>query len=184
MAGRKLRSALTAIAIVLGVAMMSGAYVLTDTIDRAFDEIFVDSYAGTDAVVSGKNADISFEGESATPSPVSEELLERVRSVEGVEVATGSLSDFQTKLLTADGEEIEVAHEALIREWGTLRQWLREDRADLRLRQELRGAAAAWEQGGRAGEYLWRGGRLSQARDMRTRDRIPLSQAERAFVEA
>ena len=106
MAGRKLRSALTAIAIVLGVAMMSGAYVLTDTIDRAFDQIFVDSYAGTDAVVTGKGADISFEGESAEAPPVPEELLERVRAVDGVEVATGSVQDFQTKLLTADGEEI------------------------------------------------------------------------------
>ena len=106
MAGRKLRSALTAIAIVLGVAMMSGAYVLTDTIDRAFDQIFVDSYAGTDAVVTGKGADISFEGESSVAPPVPEELLERVRSVDGVEVATGSVQDFQTKLLRADGEEI------------------------------------------------------------------------------
>jgi hypothetical protein len=43
LAGRKLRAALTALAIVLGVAMMSGAYVLTDTIDKAFDTIFVES---------------------------------------------------------------------------------------------------------------------------------------------
>ena len=56
MAGRKLRAVLTAFAIVLGVAMMSGAYVLTDTIDKAFDTIFVESYAGTDAVVTGKSA--------------------------------------------------------------------------------------------------------------------------------
>ena len=53
LAGRKFRTLLTAIAIVLGVAMMSGAYVLTDTIDKAFDAIFVDSYADTDAVVTG-----------------------------------------------------------------------------------------------------------------------------------
>ena len=45
LAGRKFRTVLTAIAIVLGVAMMSGAYVLTDTIDKAFDAIFVESYA-------------------------------------------------------------------------------------------------------------------------------------------
>jgi putative ABC transport system permease protein len=107
MAGRKLRSALTAIAIVLGVAMMSGAYVLTDTIDKAFDQIFVESYAGTDAVVAGKSAEISFEGESSVAPPVPEELLDRVRSVEGVEVAAGSVQDFQTRLLRANGEEIE-----------------------------------------------------------------------------
>jgi hypothetical protein len=38
--GRKLRTVLTALAIVLGVAMISGTYVLTDSIDRAFDAIF------------------------------------------------------------------------------------------------------------------------------------------------
>ena len=64
LAGRKLRSVLTAVAIVLGVAMVSGTYVLTDTIDKAFDNIFSETYANTDAVVSGKAADISFQGDS------------------------------------------------------------------------------------------------------------------------
>jgi putative ABC transport system permease protein len=107
MAGRKLRTVLTAFAIVLGVAMMSGAYVLTDTIDKAFDTIFVESYAGTDVVVTGKSADISFEGESAQAPPIPESTLERVRGVDGVEVATGSVTDFQTKLLRPDGEAID-----------------------------------------------------------------------------
>jgi putative ABC transport system permease protein len=107
LAGRKLRTSLTALAIVLGVAMMSGAYVLTDTIDRAFDAIFVDSYAGTDAVVTGKEAGFSFEGETAEAPPIPDETLERVRAVDGVEVATGSVQDFQTKLLRPDGEAID-----------------------------------------------------------------------------
>jgi putative ABC transport system permease protein len=107
LAGRKFRTALTALAIVLGVAMMSGAYVLTDTIDKAFDAIFVDSYAGTDAVVTGKDAGFSFEGESAETPPIPEETLERVRVVDGVEVAAGSVQDFQTKLLRPDGEAID-----------------------------------------------------------------------------
>ena len=107
LAGRKFRTVLTTIAIVLGVAMMSGAYVLTDTIDKAFNAIFVESYAGTDAVVSGKGADISFEGEQSQPPPISEDVLEQVRAVDGVEVATGSVTDFQTKLLKPDGESID-----------------------------------------------------------------------------
>jgi putative ABC transport system permease protein len=86
--------------------MMSGAYVLTDTIDKAFDTIFVESYAGTDVVVTGKEAGISFEGESAQAPPIPEETLDRVRSVDGVEVAAGSLLDFQAKLLRPDGEAI------------------------------------------------------------------------------
>jgi putative ABC transport system permease protein len=107
LAGRKFRTVLTAIAIVLGVAMMSGAYVLTDTIDKAFNAIFVESYADTDAVVSGKGADISFEGEQSQPPPIPEDVLEQVRALDGVEVATGSVTDFQTKLLKPDGESID-----------------------------------------------------------------------------
>ncbi|HEU5280352.1 MAG TPA: ABC transporter permease, partial [Gaiellaceae bacterium] len=107
LAGRKFRTVLTALAIVLGVAMMSGAYVLTDTIDKAFDAIFVESYAGTDAVVTGKDPGFSFEGESAQTPPIPEATLEQVRAVDGVEVATGSLQDFQTKLLRPDGEAID-----------------------------------------------------------------------------
>ena len=51
---RKLRTALTAVAIVLGVAMISGTYVLTDSIDQAFNRIFTDIRAGSNAVISGK----------------------------------------------------------------------------------------------------------------------------------
>ena len=54
--GRKLRTALTAIAIVLGVAMVSGTYVLTDSIDDAFDRIFTDVREGSNVVISGKSA--------------------------------------------------------------------------------------------------------------------------------
>ena len=54
--GRKLRTTLTAVAIVLGVAMVSGTYVLTDSIDKAFDTIFTDVYRGTDATITPKSA--------------------------------------------------------------------------------------------------------------------------------
>ena len=107
LAGRKLRAALTAIAIVLGIAMVSGTYVLTDTIDEAFDTIFVESYAGTDAVVTGKDAGISFEGESAQAPPIPEDTLERVRAVDGVAVASGSVQEDQAKMIGADGDPID-----------------------------------------------------------------------------
>ena len=54
--GRKLRTVLTALAIVLGVAMISGTYVLTDSIDQAFDKIFTDIRQGSNAVITGKAA--------------------------------------------------------------------------------------------------------------------------------
>ena len=52
--GRKVRALLTAFAVVIGVAMVSGTLVLTDTIQKAFDGIFTASYAQTDAVIAGK----------------------------------------------------------------------------------------------------------------------------------
>ena len=54
--GRKLRTVLTALAIVLGVAMVSGTLVLTDSIDKAFNFIYTDVRQGSDAVISGKSA--------------------------------------------------------------------------------------------------------------------------------
>ena len=65
---RKLRTALTAIAIVLGVGMISGTFVLTDSISNAFDRIFTDARKGSDAVISGKSAfDTSNSDASLTP---------------------------------------------------------------------------------------------------------------------
>ncbi len=105
LAGRKLRAVLTAIAIVLGVAMISGTYILTDTIDRAFTTLFTESYAGTDAVVTGKGLDISIDGEQPPSPPVDASLLETVRGVDGVALASGSvLDERETKILNREGE--------------------------------------------------------------------------------
>ncbi len=105
LAGRKLRAALTAIAIVLGVGMISGTYILTDTINSAFKTLFTESYAGTDAVVTGKGLDISIDGEAPPSPPVDASLLETVRGVDGVALATGSILDERnTKILSRDGE--------------------------------------------------------------------------------
>jgi putative ABC transport system permease protein len=105
LAGRKLRAVLTAIAIVLGVAMISGTYILTDTIDSAFKTLFTESYAGTDAVVTGRGLDISIDGEQPPSPPVEESLLETVRGVDGVALATGSILDERnTKILSPEGE--------------------------------------------------------------------------------
>ncbi len=105
--GRKLRAVLTAVAIVLGVAMISGTYILTDTIDRAFTTLFTESYAGTDAVVTGRGLDISIDGESPPGPPVDESLLNTVRGVEGVALATGTVLDERnTKILTSEGRAV------------------------------------------------------------------------------
>ena len=104
LAGRKLRALLTAIAIVLGVAMISGTYILTDTVNSAFTTLFTESYAGTDAVVTGRGLNISIDGEKPPNPPVEASLLDTVRGVDGVALATGTVLDERnTKILTPEG---------------------------------------------------------------------------------
>ena len=81
---RKLRTGLTALAIVLGVAMISGTYVLTDSIDSAFDQIFTDVRQGSDVVVTGKSAFDLSDG-----SGVTEPTLARVAARRGARARRG-----------------------------------------------------------------------------------------------
>jgi putative ABC transport system permease protein len=103
--GRKLRATLTAVAIVLGVAMVSGTYVLTDSIDRAFDNIFSDSRQGSNAVISGKSAFDLTEGSGATAPSFDESLLDQVRQAPDVAAAEGSV-DGEAQLIGDDGKAI------------------------------------------------------------------------------
>jgi putative ABC transport system permease protein len=94
LAFRKVRALLTALAVVLGVAMVSGTYVLTDSIQRAFDGIFTGSYEDTSAVISGKQVvEFSTSGKTTVP----ESLLPTVRGVEGVQQAEGAIFDLQSE---------------------------------------------------------------------------------------
>ena len=103
--GRKLRTALTAIAIVLGVAMVAGTFMLTDSIDKAFDTIFTDVRQGSNAVVSGKSAfDIS-EGTGTTAPTIPDSLLAEVRGLPDVEAAEGSVNG-EAQLIGDDGKAI------------------------------------------------------------------------------
>jgi putative ABC transport system permease protein len=88
LAGRKLRALLTACAVVIGVSMVSGTYVLTDTMQKAFDGIFTASYAETDAIVSGKQV---VEGSSSGAAPVPESVLAGLRALPEVEAAGGTI---------------------------------------------------------------------------------------------
>ncbi|HET7744178.1 MAG TPA: FtsX-like permease family protein [Gaiellaceae bacterium] len=103
--GRKLRTALTAIAIVLGVAMVCGTYVLTDSITAAFDAIFASTYRNTDAVVTGKRAfSGSQNGSSASPS-FDESLLPKVTALPDVAAALGGVQG-DAHLIGKNGKSI------------------------------------------------------------------------------
>ena len=54
LAGRKVRALLTALAVVIGVSMVSGTFILTDTMQKSFDDLFSETSAQTDAVIRGK----------------------------------------------------------------------------------------------------------------------------------
>src|SRR4029079_15147847 len=87
--GRKLRTALTCIAIVLGVAMVTGTYILTDSIKGAFGGIFTEIYSGTDATVTGKSAFNLTDQNNTTAPPFDESLLDKVRALPDVADAGG-----------------------------------------------------------------------------------------------
>jgi putative ABC transport system permease protein len=88
---RKLRTLLTALAIVLGVAMIAGSSILGATMQRAFDVVFSSAYESTDVVVSGKPV-VEWSESGAPTLPVS--LLDQVRAVPGVGAAAGAIFDF------------------------------------------------------------------------------------------
>jgi len=100
---RKMRTLLTSLAVVLGVMMVSGTYVLTDTIDQSFGKIFEQSNAGIDAVVSAKE---TVETDDQQESPFGAEILDRVQGVEGVQAADGGIFDSQVSILDKEGEPI------------------------------------------------------------------------------
>jgi WD40 repeat protein/energy-coupling factor transporter ATP-binding protein EcfA2 len=90
-----------------------------------------------------------------------------------------------TSSTAADGETmVEVAHEALLRQWPPLREAIEAARASLRLRSELERLAADWIQGRRDESYLLRGGRLTAFDRWAGEHGGELSPVERQFLEA
>ena len=104
LAARKLRTALTAIAILLGVAMIAGTYVQTDQISAAFDDISETSYDGVDVAIMPRQ---EFTGTFAIEEPLSERLVAEAASVPGVDRVEGQL--YESGSLVVDGEMVEVA---------------------------------------------------------------------------
>jgi putative ABC transport system permease protein len=90
---RKLRAGLTALAVLLGVMMISGTYVFTDTINHSFDRIFNNANKGVDIkVVPHKTVD----SQDVPVPPFSQSLVPRVRSARGVGKASGGVNDIAT----------------------------------------------------------------------------------------
>jgi WD40 repeat protein/transcriptional regulator with XRE-family HTH domain len=111
----------------------------------------------------------------ALPSPGSAAAVETVLEVFG-----------RARLLTFDTASVEITHEALLRAWPRLRQWIEGDRAGNLVRQELDEAAAVWDREGRDSAGLYRGSRLETARiwATSTAHEADLSPVASAFLAA
>ncbi len=99
-AQRKVRVLLTGIAIALGVALMAGTYILTDTINHAFAEVFATSFKSKAVVVTPKEA--LGRGNRSQAALIGEATLARVRAVPGVAAASGGVQTQATLLTTSD----------------------------------------------------------------------------------
>ncbi|MEV6940687.1 hypothetical protein AB0N07_01410 [Streptomyces sp. NPDC051172] len=92
----------------------------------------------------------------------------------------------RARLVTADADGVELAHEALINSWPRLRGWIDEDRERLRHHRRLTEAARTWQELGRDPGTLYRGTHLVRAEDFfgRPGQQGELTSSERAFLTA
>lgn len=111
---------------------------------------------------------VSLEELDAESDPVMHEVLATLTSA---------------RLLTTGDGRVEVAHEALLREWPRLQGWLAEDAAGRQVRLHLIGAVHDWQGRGRETSDLYRGARLAAALEWAAEHQMELNATERAFLD-
>src|ERR687897_990929 len=89
---RKLRTALTFVVVMLGVSLMAGTLVLTDTIRQTFDDLFADVNRGTDVYVRGVTQFETSFGDTQRPR-LDESVVEDIDGVDGVDIAEPGMID-------------------------------------------------------------------------------------------
>ncbi|WP_328435677.1 nSTAND1 domain-containing NTPase [Streptomyces sp. NBC_00425] len=113
------------------------------------------------------------------------ELLDGLRDPAAARATLDAL--VTARLLTVDADRVEIVHEALLRAWPRLRTWVRTTRADLLLHQQLGAAAREWDRENRDPSLLYRGARLTAAREWAAgpsgRDSVP-TPVEADFLRA
>ncbi len=168
-----------------------------------------DAYDASGGVAGALNrrADLVYTNLTAEQQAIARKLLERLITLgEGVEdtrqrtsrkalylsgvdstqvdAVLQTLSGPDARLVVADGDTVEVAHEALIQRWNTLRTWLDEDRAALRVQRRLTEAAKEWDENKRDESYLFEGARLAEAEEWAAIHTGDLNPQEREFLDA
>ncbi|WP_433365397.1 caspase, EACC1-associated type [Streptosporangium sp. CA-115845] len=119
------------------------------------------------------------------------ELLPSVPDAPDREQARQALERFvNARLLTVDADTVEISHEALIRAWPRLREWIDADRATLLARQQLDHQARDWADHQQDPAYLYSGTRLAAAEEAHARwqadpaGSAPLSERSERFLDA
>jgi WD40 repeat protein/transcriptional regulator with XRE-family HTH domain len=110
------------------------------------------------------------------------ELILKPEERDATQAVLNALVD--ARLITTSEDSVQVAHEALIREWPTLRGWLEDNREGLRLQRQLTEAAQEWLAAERESDILFRGARLVQAREWAAAHGDDLNVLEREFLVA
>jgi putative ABC transport system permease protein len=102
----KIRFTLTTLSVVVGVAFVVGAFVLTDTVRGQFDTLFEDINAGIDLTVRGEEQFDQGPFGSGTAAPLPESLVPEIQAVDGVDVVAGTITGFPALVIDGEGEPL------------------------------------------------------------------------------
>ena len=148
--------------------------VFTDQLNRAQQEIARDVFLRLTEL-----------GEGTEDTRRRASLNELVRQSEEAPQLRAVLNTLaEARLITLNEDNAEVAHEALIREWQRLHEWLTQDRESLLLHRHLTESAYEWEARGHEPSELYRGARLAQAREWVAANEAKLNAPEQTFLAA
>lgn len=161
-----------------GYAETGGARrAISQLADATYDELTEDGQDAARRLLLRLAAPTASGEDVARPAPLAE--------VTGNAAMEQVLARFtERRLVTVGRSTVQVAHEALLREWPRFRNWLDADREGRRLQHQIAAAAAEWDAGGRADETLLRGARLAAAADWEPAHAGDLLSTEREFVAA
>ena len=162
-----------------GTGGVAGA--IRQTADRVFDERFDDTERATARRLL-LNLVTPGEGTSDSRRILDRAELDRAQDADTLRRVIERLTE--ARLLTVDDRRVQIAHEALLRSWPRLREWIDESRADLRVRVRLVQLAEDWIAGDRDPDLLLRGGRLVFALEWLEKNAETAGALERDFLDA
>jgi serine/threonine protein kinase/WD40 repeat protein len=116
------------------------------------------------------------------------ELLSIQQDTEAIEDLLDSFAAY--RLLSLDNDTssrqptVEIAHEALMREWERLKQWINESREEIHMQQQLTRMAVEWQETGQDAGYLASGSRLDQMEAWAAQATVSLTPLEQEFLQA